>query len=71
MDLGLISVRYARALLKAGIEAGVSDRVYNDMLTVLESYAKVPQLANKSRSHDYHSLLQTRFHRGGKQYSSS
>ena len=43
MDLGLISVRYARALLKAGIEAGVSDRVYNDMLTVLESYAKVPQ----------------------------
>lgn len=30
-------------MLKAGIEAGVSDRVYNDMLTVLESYAKVPQ----------------------------
>lgn len=44
MDLGLISVRYARALLKAGIEASVSDRVYSDMLTVLESYAKVPQL---------------------------
>ena len=44
MDLGLISVRYARALLKAGIAASVSDRVYSDMLTVLESYAKVPQL---------------------------
>ena len=44
MDLGLISVRYARALLKAGIEASVSDRVYSDMLTVTESYAKVPQL---------------------------
>ena len=42
MDLGLISVRYARALLKAGIEASVSDRVYSDMLTVTESYAKVP-----------------------------
>ena len=41
MDLGLISVRYARALLKAGIEASVSDRVYSDMLTVLESYATV------------------------------
>ena len=36
MDLGLISVRYARALLKAGIEASVSDRVYSDMLTVTE-----------------------------------
>ena len=44
MDLGLISVRYARALLKAGIEAGVSDRVYKDMLTVVDSYAKVSQL---------------------------
>lgn len=44
MDLGLISVRYARALLKAGIEANVSDRVYADMLTVADSYAKVPQL---------------------------
>ena len=44
MDVGLISVRYARALLKAGIEASVSDRVYSDMLTVTESYAKVPQL---------------------------
>lgn len=44
MDLGLISVRYARALLKAGIEAKEADRVYADMLSVVGSYAKVAQL---------------------------
>lgn len=43
MDLGLISVRYARALLKAGIAANNSDRVYADMQTIVECYAKVPQ----------------------------
>ena len=43
MDLGLISVRYARALLKAGVEANNSDRVYADMQAIVESYAKVPQ----------------------------
>lgn len=44
MDLGLISVRYARALLKAGIEAKQSEKVYSDMLSVAESYIKLPQL---------------------------
>lgn len=43
MDLGLISVRYARALLKAGVEANNSGRVYADMQAIVESYAKVPQ----------------------------
>ncbi len=44
MDLGLISVRYARALLKASEEAGVSDKVYADMQVLSDSYIKVPDL---------------------------
>ena len=44
MDLGLISVRYARALLKASVEEELSDRVYADMQTLSESYIKVPEL---------------------------
>ena len=44
MDLGLISVRYARALLKASVEAQTSDKVYAEMQTLAASYAEVPEL---------------------------
>ena len=44
MDLGLISVRYARALLKAGIEAKKADKVYADMQTLAHSYSTTPAL---------------------------
>ena len=44
MDLGLISVRYARALLKVGIEAKLEDKVYVEMQTLSDSYMKVPEL---------------------------
>lgn len=44
MDLGLISVRYARALLKAGTEAKLEDKVYQEMQTLSASYMKVPEL---------------------------
>lgn len=44
MDLGLISVRYARALLKACMEANVSKAVYNDMQTLAANYAHLPEL---------------------------
>ena len=44
MDLGLISVRYARALLKASVEAQNSDKVYADMQTLATSYAEVSAL---------------------------
>lgn len=44
MDLGLISVRYARALLKASDEAHLSANVYKDMQTLAESYIRVPEL---------------------------
>lgn len=64
MDLGLISVRYARALLKAGTEAKLEDRVYQEMRTLSESYIKVPELKftidNPMLSKDVKgSLLQT------------
>lgn len=44
MDLGLISVRYARALLKCSLEQKVEDTVYADMLTLSDTFAKVQQL---------------------------
>jgi len=44
MDLGLISVRYARALLKASDEAHLSANVYSDMQALAESYIRVPEL---------------------------
>ena len=44
MDIGVISVRYARALLKSATEQKVADEVYQDMQTLAESYVRVPQL---------------------------
>ena len=44
MDLGMISVRYARALLKASLTAKAETEVYQDMLTLRTSYIQVPQL---------------------------
>lgn len=44
MDLGVISVRYARALLKCSVESKVEDKVYQEMQTLAESYIKVPEL---------------------------
>ena len=44
MDLGLISVRYARALLKASAVDNSSDKMYVEMSSLSESYIKVPEL---------------------------
>ena len=44
MDTGVISVRYARALLKAATDAKKEDAVYREMLTLAKSYIDVPQL---------------------------
>lgn len=44
MDIGVISVRYARALLKAGTEAKVEDKVYEEMQSIAQSYISVPEL---------------------------
>lgn len=44
MDLGVISVRYARALLTACTQAKLEDKVYGEMQTLANSFVKVPQL---------------------------
>ncbi len=44
MDIGIISVRYARALLKASTEALVEDKVYQDMISLVKSYISISDL---------------------------
>ena len=44
MDIGVISVRYARALLKSATDARLEDAVYQDMMTLAKSYVDVPAL---------------------------
>lgn len=44
MDIGVISVRYARALLKGAIAQKQEDNVYKEMQTLLESFSQVLQL---------------------------
>ena len=44
MDIGVISVRYARALLKSATDAGIEDAVYTEMQQLARSYVEVPQL---------------------------
>jgi F-type H+-transporting ATPase subunit delta len=44
MDIGVISMRYARALLKGSMDAKAEDQVYKEMQTLAESYVQVPEL---------------------------
>ena len=44
MDIGVISVRYARALLKSATDAKIEDAVYTEMQQLAKSYIEVPQL---------------------------
>ena len=44
MDIGVISVRYARALLKSATDASLADTVYQEMQLVAKSYIEVPAL---------------------------
>ena len=44
MDIGVISVRYARALLKSAIDQKLDEQVYHDMQLLAKSYIDVPQL---------------------------
>lgn len=45
MDLGVVSVRYARALLKCSSLANLEDVVYQEMQTLSQSYILVPELS--------------------------
>lgn len=42
--MGVVSVRYARALLKSATDAKQEDKVYAEMLTLSDCYVKVPEL---------------------------
>jgi F-type H+-transporting ATPase subunit delta len=44
MDIGVISVRYARALLKGATGAKAERQVYDDMQTLAESFRSAPLL---------------------------
>ena len=44
MDIGVISVRYARALLKSATDAKIEQQVYAEMQQIAKSYIEVPQL---------------------------
>lgn len=44
MDIGVISVRYARALLKGATGIKAERQVYDDMQTLAESFRQVPTL---------------------------
>lgn len=44
MDSGIISVRYARALLKSATDLGQEEVVYREMQSLAKSYLQVPQL---------------------------
>jgi F-type H+-transporting ATPase subunit delta len=44
MEIGVISVRYARALLKCATEQKIEDKVYLEMQTLAQSYLQVPEL---------------------------
>ena len=44
MDIGVISTRYARALLKSATDAKLEEQVYQEMMTLGKSYMDVPAL---------------------------
>ena len=44
MDIGVISMRYARALLKSATDQKQEDAVYQEMMTVAKNYLDVPAL---------------------------
>jgi F-type H+-transporting ATPase subunit delta len=44
MDLGVISVRYARALLKSAVDAKQEDEVYDQMQLLVRCYFELPAL---------------------------
>lgn len=44
MELGVISVRYARALMKSATELKQEDKVYKEMQVLVQSYFQVPEL---------------------------
>lgn len=46
MDIGIISMRYAKALLAYAMEKGVEDELYVEFTTLVYSFYKQPELKN-------------------------
>lgn len=44
MDVGIISVRYAKALLKCATDEGMESQVYHEMSTFVGNYMSLPDL---------------------------
>ncbi len=44
MNIGIISTRYARALLNHALERGTEDAVYDSVLRLSKSFREVPEL---------------------------
>ncbi len=44
MNIGVISVRYARALLKCSSDANLEEQVFNEMVALAKAYIDVPAL---------------------------
>lgn len=44
MDIGVISVRYARALLKGAIAERIESKVYQEMQILLNSFLTISEL---------------------------
>lgn len=44
MDLGVISIRYARALMKGATQMKNNETIYHEMISLSQAYANVPQL---------------------------
>ena len=44
MDIGIVSVRYAKALLKYALEQKEENIVYNEMDTLSQVYLNTPEL---------------------------
>jgi len=44
MDIGVISVRYARALLKSATDKNIEDAIYGEMQQLARCYVELPQL---------------------------
>lgn len=45
MYIGIISVRYAKALYEFASSANVEDKVYHELLTLKENYSKIQELS--------------------------
>ncbi len=44
MDIGIVSMRYARALMEYAKEVGIEDALYKEMAMLANSFAKCPDL---------------------------